>query len=82
MGNNGKSSSIKRTKNVNIRFFVTDRLHKGGMPVKWSPIGEITGGLLTKPSGESIFKRFRDLIIVLIQLNRIKQRKKWQQKEK
>jgi len=35
---NGKASSGKRTKHINIRyFFVTDRIQKKEMKVEWCP---------------------------------------------
>ena len=41
---NGKASSGKRTKHINIRFFfVTDRIAKGDVSVEWCPTGEMTG---------------------------------------
>ena len=43
-------------------FFVTDRIHKGGISAEWCPTYEMAGYLLTKPIQGSIFKRFIDLI--------------------
>ena len=41
---NGKESSGKRTKNINMRyFFATDCIQKGDVSVKWCPTGDITG---------------------------------------
>jgi hypothetical protein len=35
---NGKASSSKRTKHINIRyFFITDRISKGEVRVEWCP---------------------------------------------
>ena len=61
---NGKSLSNKRTKHINTRyFFVTDKIIKCEMAVKWCPMGEITGYLLTKPNQGLNFIIFRDLIM-------------------
>ena len=41
---NGKASSSKRTKHINIRyFFITDRIGKGEVSLKWCPTGDMTG---------------------------------------
>ena len=56
--NNGKSSSIKRTKHINIR-----RISKKELNVEWFPTNEIIGYFLTKPTRGIIFKQFRYLII-------------------
>ena len=53
--NNGKASSSKRTKPVNIRFFfVTDRISKGEVRVEWCPTLEMIGDFMTKPAGSTI----------------------------
>ena len=36
------------------------------MAVEWCPTDETTGDFLTKPNQGSIFKRFRDLIMVVV----------------
>ena len=65
--NNGKSSRSKRTKHINIRFFlVTDRIHKWDMSVEWFPRDEMTRDLLTKTNQGSKFKRFRDFIMIFM----------------
>ena len=61
---NGKASSGKRTKHINMRyFFVTDRIAKRDVSVEWCPTGEMTGDFLTKPLQGALFRRFRDLIM-------------------
>jgi hypothetical protein len=43
---NGKASSSKRTKHINIRyFFVTDRINKGELSVDWCLTGNMIGDL-------------------------------------
>ena len=64
--NNGKSSISKRTKHINIRFFVTDSIHKVDMSVECCLTGEITRYFLTKPNQGYIFKIFKDLIMVVM----------------
>jgi hypothetical protein len=61
---NGKSSSGKRTKHINMRyFFVTDRIAKGDMSLAWCPTGDMTADYFTKPNQGALFKQFRDLIM-------------------
>lgn len=61
---NGKASSSKRTKHINIHyFFITDRISKGEVCVKWCPTAEMVADFMTKPLQGSTFKRFRDLIM-------------------
>jgi hypothetical protein len=61
---NGRASSSKRTKHLNVRFFfVTDRVQKKELTVEWLPTGEMIGDFMTKPTQGSLFKKFRDLIM-------------------
>ena len=61
---NGKASSSKRTKHINVRyFFITDRISKGEVRVEWCPTAEMVANFMTKPLQGSTFKRFRDLIM-------------------
>ena len=61
---NGKASSSKRTKHINVRyFFITDRISKGEVRVEWCPTKDMVADFLTKPLQGSVFRRFRDLIM-------------------
>jgi hypothetical protein len=61
---NGKASSSKRTKHINVRyFFITDRISKGEVRVEWCPTAEMVADFMTKPLQGGTFKRFRDLIM-------------------
>ena len=61
---NGKASSSKRTKHINVRyFFITDRISKGEVRVEWCPTKEMVADFMTKPLQGSIFTKFRDLIM-------------------
>ena len=44
-------------------FFITDRISKGEVQVKWCPTKEIVRDFMTKPLQGSLFKKFRDLIM-------------------
>ena len=64
---NGKASSSKRTKHINIRYyFVTDRIRKGELCVKWCPTGDMTGDFMTKPTQGALFRKFRDQIMGVV----------------
>jgi hypothetical protein len=61
---NGKASSSKRTKHINIRyFFVTDMIKSGRLSVEWCPTADTVGDFWTKPSQGSLFRKHRDLIM-------------------
>ena len=61
---NGKASSSKRTKHINIRyFFVTDQVKKGNVTIKWRPTTDMVGDFWTKSLQGSLFRKFRDLIM-------------------
>ena len=63
---NGKLSSGKRTKHINIRyFFVTDRIQSGEVQVDYCPTGEMIAGFFTKPLQGKLFRTFRSLILNL-----------------
>jgi hypothetical protein len=63
---NGKASSRKRTKHINIRYyFVTDRIAKGELKVQWCPTTEMVADYMAKPLQGKLFRRFRDLIMGL-----------------
>ena len=61
--NNGKASSGKRTRHLNIRyFFVTDRIHSKEIQVEYCPTGIMRADFFTKPLQGALFRRFRDEI--------------------
>jgi hypothetical protein len=61
---NGKASSSKRTRHINIRyFFVTDRIAANEVSVEYCPTGDMLADFFTKPLQGSLFKRFRDQIM-------------------
>jgi hypothetical protein len=64
---NGKASSSKRTKHINIHyFFVTDRIKKGELTVEWCPKGYMTGDIMAKPTQGALFKSFRDQLMGVV----------------
>jgi hypothetical protein len=61
---NGKASSSKRTKHINIRyFFITNRVKKEEVSVVWCPTGGMIGDFATKPLQGDLFHKFRDQIM-------------------
>jgi len=79
---NGKASSSKRTKHINIRyFFVTDRIAKGELKVEWCPTLEMIGDYMTKPLQGSLFCKFRDLIMGVVPIGQQKSAKEYNKKE-
>jgi hypothetical protein len=63
---NGKASSTKRTKHINIRyFFITDRISQGEVSLKWCPTADMVGDFMTKPLQGSLFTKFRDMNMIM-----------------
>ena len=61
---NGKASSSKRTRHINIRyFFVTDRAQSGEISIEYCPTEEMVGDFFTKPLQGSQFRKFRKAIL-------------------
>jgi hypothetical protein len=61
---NGRTSSGKRMRHINIRYFlVADRQKKGECEVEWIPREEMIADYLTKGLQGAEFKRFRDMIM-------------------
>jgi hypothetical protein len=61
---NGKRSSSKRTRAINIRyFFIADQVEKGNVEIKYCPTNLMIGDFFTKPLQGKKFEYFRDLIL-------------------
>jgi hypothetical protein len=61
---NGKASSSKCTKHINIRyFFITERVSKEEVLVVWCPTGDTIGDYANKPLQGALFRKFRDQIM-------------------
>jgi hypothetical protein len=64
---NGKASSSKRTKHIDVRFFfITDRVKKGDVSIEWCPTGDMIGDYMTKPLQGALFRKFRDQIMGVV----------------
>ena len=61
---NGRASSSKRTKHIEIRYYyVADRIAKGDLAVVWCPTDKMIADYLTKPLQGKMFIRFRDVLM-------------------
>ena len=61
---NGKRSSSKRTRHINIRYyFITDRVANGEVSIEYCPTGDMVGDFHTKSLQGSQFCRFRNIIL-------------------
>ena len=57
--NNGKASSSKKTKHIDIRyFFVTDRIQMGEVSMEWCPTLKMVADFMTKPLEGALFVKF------------------------
>jgi len=61
---NGRASSSKRTRHMNIRyFFVGDVAARKHIKIEYCPTDEMIGDFFTKPLGGAKFRRFRNIIM-------------------
>jgi len=64
LAKNGRFSSGKNTKHINIRyFFIKDRIHKKEIAIEHCPKEDMLADFFTKPLQGSDFTRFRDMIL-------------------
>jgi hypothetical protein len=62
--NNGRASSSKRTRHINIRFFfVHEKVHNHEVTIKYCPTKEMVADFFTKPLQGSTFQKLRDMIM-------------------
>jgi hypothetical protein len=62
--NNGKQSSTKRTRHINIRYFyVTSKIKSGRVRVIYHPTKQMVSDYLTKPLQGSLFRTHRNSIM-------------------
>ena len=61
---NGRASSTRRTRHLNIRyFFVSDRIKKNEVQVQYCPTNNMLADYFTKPLQGATFRKFRDVIM-------------------
>ena len=67
---NGKKSSGKRTRHIDIRYFyVANRAECGDLSIKYCPTGDMIADYFTKPLQGSQFRRFRNAILGVDEVN-------------
>jgi hypothetical protein len=63
---NGRASSGKRTRHINIRyFFVADRVKSGEIGIEYCPTDDMVGDFFTKPLQGGKFVKFRKAVMNL-----------------
>ena len=66
--NNGRKSSGRRTKHINMRYyFITDRIRKKELHVEYCPTQLMVADFYTKPLQRALFVKFRAIIMNLEQ---------------
>jgi hypothetical protein len=61
---NGRASSGKRTRHINIQyFFISDRVNTKEVSLHWCPTKEMVADFWTKPLQGSHFRKLRDYIM-------------------
>ena len=66
MDKNGRASSRKRKRHIDIRYLlVSDRVKSGEISLEYCPIDEMLANYLTKPLQGSKFRGFRDQALKL-----------------
>jgi hypothetical protein len=72
LADNGKASSGKGTRHINIRyFFITDRIARKEIAVQYCPTKEMVADYFTKPLQGELFYKFRDQIMGVVPMNTI-----------
>ena len=63
---NGKRSSRKRTRALNVRYFmIMDQVEQGNVKIEYCPTDEMVGDYMTKPLKGMKFEKFRKIIMGL-----------------
>jgi hypothetical protein len=61
---NGRTSSSKQTKHIEIwYYYIADRIAKGDLSVVWCPTNKMIADFLTKPLQGKVFQQFRDVLM-------------------
>ena len=64
---NGKGSSSKRTRHINIRFFfITDRINAGELSIKECGTKDMVADLFTKPIQGAQFIKLRNIVLNIV----------------
>jgi hypothetical protein len=69
---NGRASSGKQTRHINIRYcFITDRIAKKEVGIQYCPPKQMVVDYFTKPLQGALFYKFRDQILGLVPMETI-----------
>jgi len=61
---NGRGSSGKRTRHINIRyFFIKDHVSSGNIKIEHCPTTEMVADFFTKPLQGTLFTKLRDQVL-------------------
>jgi hypothetical protein len=61
---NGRASSGRRTRHIDIRyFFVTDRVKQKELRIEYCPTGDMVADFFTKPLQGSLFRKLHAIIL-------------------
>jgi len=61
---NGKRSSTKRTRALNIRyFFIADQVEKGRLAVEYCPTGSMVADFFSKPLQGQLFRKMKEIFM-------------------
>jgi hypothetical protein len=72
LSDNGKASSSKGTRHINIRYFlITDRIARKEVAIQYCPTKEMVADYFTKPLQGILFYKFRDQIMGVVPMNTI-----------
>ncbi len=72
LSENGKASSGKGTRHINIRyFFITDRIASKEVAIQYCPTKEMVADYFTKPLQGELFYKFRDQIMGVVPMKTI-----------
>jgi hypothetical protein len=72
LADNGKASSGKGTRHINIRYFcITDRIAHKEIAVQYCPTKEMIADYFTKPLQGILFYKFRDQILGVVPMDTI-----------
>ena len=64
--NNGRRSSGKKTRHIDIRYyFITDNVKRGVTTIQYCPTEDMVGDFYTKPLQGALFRKFRAIIMGL-----------------
>jgi len=66
LAENGSTSSSKRTRHLDVRYyFVTDKVKNGEVKIMYCPTKDMLGNVFTKPLQGSAFTKMREKILNL-----------------